>query len=153
MAQRRSRRPALRRSRAAQVIIDTSALIAILRAEPDAGEMARAIERAQIRRISAANWLEAALVIDASRDPVASRRFDELVQTAELRVEPVTGDQARIARDAYRDFGKGSGHQAGLNFGDCFAYALAKSTGEDLLFKGNDFGHTDITPARDAQPG
>jgi ribonuclease VapC len=135
------------------VIIDTSALIAILRAEPDAGEMARAIERAQIRRISAANWLETAVVIDASRDPVASRRFDELVQTAELRVEPVTGDQARIARDAYRDFGKGSGHKAGLNFGDCFAYALAKSSGEDLLFKGNDFGHTDITPARDAKPG
>lgn len=135
------------------MIIDTSALIAILRAEPDAGEIARAIERAQTRRISAANWLETAVVIDASRDPVASRRFDELVQTAELHVESVTGDQARIARDAYRDFGKGSGHQAGLNFGDCFAYALAKSTGEDLLFKGNDFGHTDITPALDVKPG
>lgn len=134
------------------MIIDTSALIAILRAEPDAGEMARAIERAQIRRISAASWLETAVVIDASRDPVASRRFDELVQTAELQVEPVTGDQARIARDAYRDFGKGSGHKAGLNFGDCFAYALAKSTGEDLLFKGNDFGHTDITSALDVKP-
>jgi ribonuclease VapC len=123
-----------------------------LRAEPDAGEMARAIEHAQIRRISAANWLETAVVIDASRDPVASRRFDELVQTAELHVEPVTGDQARVARDAYRDFGKGSGHKAGLNFGDCFAYALAKSTGEDLLFKGNDFGHTDITSALDVKP-
>lgn len=135
------------------MIIDTSALIAILRAEPGAGEMARAIERAQIRRISAANWLETAVVIDASRDPVASRRFDELVQTAELHVEPVTGDQARIARDAYRDFGKGSGHKASLNFGDCFAYALAKSTGEELLFKGNDFGHTDITSALDDQPG
>lgn len=134
------------------MIIDTSALIAILRAEPDAGEMARAIERAQIRRISAANWLETAVVIDGSRDPVASRRFDELVQTAELQVEPVTGDQARIARDAYRDFGKGSGHKAGLNFGDCFAYALAKSTGEDLLFKGNDFGHTDIASALDVKP-
>ena len=135
------------------MIIDTSALIAILRAEPDAGQMAVAIERAQIRRISAANWLETAVVIDASRDPVASRRFDELVKTAELHVEPVTGDQARIARDAYRDFGKGSGHKAGLNFGDCLAYALAKSTGEDLLFKGNDFGHTDITPALDIKPG
>ena len=135
------------------MIIDTSALIAILRAEPDAGEMARAIERAQIRRISAANWLETAVVIDASRDPVASRRFDELVHTAELHVEPVSGDQARIARDAYRDFGKGSGHKAGLNFGDCFAYALAKSTGEDLLFKGNDFGHTDITSALHVNPG
>lgn len=135
------------------MIIDTSALVAILRAEPDAGEMAIAIERAQIRRLSAANWLETAVVIDASRDPVASRRFDELVQTAELHVEPVTGDQARIARDAYRDFGTGSGHKAALNFGDCFAYALAKSTGEDLLFKGNDFGHTDITSALDIKPG
>lgn len=129
------------------MIVDTSALIAILRAEPDASEMAHAIERARERRISAANWLEAAVVIDASRDPVASRRFDELVRAAELQVEPVTSDQARIARDAYRDFGNGSGHKAGLNFGDCFAYALAKATGEELLFKGNDFSHTDIIPA------
>ena len=129
------------------MIIDTSALIAILRAEDDADEMALAIERAPARRISAASYLETAVVIDASRDPIASRRFDELVDTAELRVEPVTHDQARIARDAYRDFGKGSGHKAGLNFGDCFAYALSKSTGEALLFKGNDFSHTDITPA------
>ncbi len=129
------------------MIIDTSALVAILRAEDDASNMARAIEKAQVRRISAANFLETAVVIDASRDPVASRRFDELVEAAELRIEAVTSDQARIARDAYRDFGKGSGHKAGLNFGDCFAYALAKATGETLLFKGNDFGHTDITPA------
>ena len=134
------------------MIIDTSALIAILRAEPDASEMAYAIERAQDRRISAVNWVETAVVIDASRDPVASRRFDELVQTAELHVEPVTHDQARIARDAYRDFGRGSGHKAGLNFGDCFSYALAKSTGETLLFKGSDFGHTDIAPALPATP-
>ena len=135
------------------MIVDTSALIAILRAEPDASEMAHAIERAQRRRISAANWLETAVVIDTNRDPVVSRRFDELVQAAELHVEPVTHDQARIARDAYRDFGKGSGHKAALNFGDCFAYALAKSTGEALLFKGNDFGHTDITPALPTTPG
>ena len=134
------------------MIVDTSALIAILRAEPDASEMAHAIERAQSRRISAANWLETAVVIDTSQDPVVSRRFDELVQTAELHVEPVTHDQARIARDAYRDFGTGSGHKAALNFGDCFAYALAKSTGETLLFKGNDFGHTDITPALPTTP-
>jgi ribonuclease VapC len=129
------------------VIIDTSALIAILRAEDDAGDMALAIEEAQVRRISAANFVETAVIIDASRDPIASRRFDELVEVAELRVEAVTVGQARIARDAYRDFGKGSGHKARLNFGDCFAYALAKATGEALLFKGDDFGHTDITPA------
>ncbi|HTZ24407.1 MAG TPA: type II toxin-antitoxin system VapC family toxin [Streptosporangiaceae bacterium] len=95
------------------MIIDTSALVAIQRAEPDAGDMAHAIERAQHRRISAVNWMETAVVIDGSRDPVASRRFDELVQIAELQVEPVTHDQARIAHDAYRDFGKASGHKAG----------------------------------------
>lgn len=134
------------------MIIDTSALIAILRAEDEAGDMAHAIERAQVRKISAANYLETAVVIDSSRDPIASRRFDELVDTAELRVEPVTHDQARIARAAYRDFGKGSGHKAGLNFGDCFAYALAKSTGEALLFKGDDFGHTDVEAALPAEP-
>lgn len=135
------------------MIIDTTALIAILRAEEDAGDMAVAIEKAQVRRISAANFLETAAVIDASRDPVASRRFDELVEAAELRVEAVTFEQARIARDAYRDFGKGSGHKAGLNFGDCFAYALAKTTGEALLFKGDDFGHTDVATALPAPAG
>jgi ribonuclease VapC len=128
------------------MIIDTSALIAILRAEDDAIDMAHAIERARDRRISAANYLEAAVVIDGSREPVASRRFDELVVAADLSVEAVTREQAQIAREAYRDFGKGSGHKAGLNFGDCFAYALAKATGEPLLYKGNDFAHTDITP-------
>ena len=130
------------------MIIDTSAIIAILRDEPEAQFCAMAIESAAQRRVSAANFLEAAVVIDGSRDPVASRRFDELVREAHLTVEPVTEAQARIARDAYRDFGKGSGHPAQLNFGDCFAYALAKATGEPLLFKGNDFTHTDITPVR-----
>jgi ribonuclease VapC len=129
------------------MIVDTSALIAILRDEPEASVMAQAIEDAAERRISAANWLEAAAVIDCSRDPVASRRFDELVDVARITVVPVTEAQARIARAAYRDFGKGSGHQAGLNFGDCFAYALAKDTGEPLLFKGRDFVHTDVVPA------
>jgi ribonuclease VapC len=84
-------------------------------------------------------------VIDGSRDPIASRRFDELFKEASISVESVTLDQARIAREAYRDFGKGSGHLAKLNFGDCFAYALAKATGEPLLFEGDDFTHTDIT--------
>ena len=130
------------------MIIDTSAIIAILRDEPEAQFCAMAIESAAQRRISAANFLEAAVVIDGSRDPVASRRVDELVREAQLIVEPVTEAQARIARDAYRDFGKGSGHPAQLNFGDCFAYALTKTTGEPLLFKGDDFTHTDITPVR-----
>jgi ribonuclease VapC len=129
------------------VIVDTSAVIAILRAEHDAADFAEAIEAEGVRRISAANYLEAAIVVDGSRDPVASRRFDEFVETAGLRVEPVTEHQAAVARAAYRDFGKGSGHPAGLNFGDCFAYALAKDTSEPLLFKGGDFTHTDVQPA------
>ena len=129
------------------MIVDTSSLVAILRDEPDAAAHAGAIEAARVRRVSAANYLEAAIVIDGSRDPVASRRFDELCREAQITIEPVTEAQARIARDAYRDFGRGSGHPASLNFGDCFAYALAKATGEPLLFKGDDFGQTDITPA------
>jgi ribonuclease VapC len=126
------------------MIIDSSALLAILRNEPEAERCARAIEKAAKRRISAANFLETAIIIDASRDPVASRRFDDLLHAAAVAIEPVTQAQAEVARAAYRDFGKGSGHPAQLNFGDCFAYALAKSTREPLLFKGNDFGHTDI---------
>jgi ribonuclease VapC len=129
------------------VIVDTSALIAILRNEPEAAACARAIEGAGARRISAASYVEAAAVIDGSRDPIASRRFDDLIREAELVIEPVTPAQARIARDAYRDFGRGSGHPARLNFGDCFAYALAKDLGEPLLFKGDDFVHTDIVCA------
>jgi len=129
------------------MIIDSSALIAILRDEPEAMTCARAIEAASHRRISAANFVESAIVIDGSRDPVASRRFDDLVKEAQLVIEPVTEAQARIAREAYRDFGRGSGHPARLNFGGCFSYALARATGEPLLFKGDDFAHTDITPA------
>jgi ribonuclease VapC len=129
------------------MIVDTSALIAILRDEPDAASYARAIQSADSRRISAANFLEAAIVIDMSRDPIASRRFDELCKEAQLVIEPITEAQARIAREAYRDFGKTSGHRAKLNFGDCFAYALAKVTDEPLLFKGDDFARTDIRPA------
>jgi ribonuclease VapC len=129
------------------MIIDTSALIAILRDEPEALSCAHAIENSVVRRLSAANFLEAAVIIDASRDPVASRRFDDLIKEAQIIIEPVTEPQARIARDAYRDFGKGGSHPAKLNFGDCFAYALAKFTGEPLLFKGDDFAHTDVKPA------
>jgi len=129
------------------MIVDASAMIAILRDEPEALSYAKVIASASSRRISAVNYVEAAVVIDGSRDPVASRRFDDLVRAAQLVTEPVTEAQVRIAREAYRDFGKGSGHPAGLNLGDCFAYALAKVTGEPILFKGDDFTHTDLTPA------
>ncbi len=126
------------------MIIDTSALIAILRNEPDALRFAEAIEAAGERRISAATYVELGAVIDGARDPVASRRVDELLAAASIDIEPVTEEQARIAREAYRDFGKGSGHAANLNFGDCFAYAAARATGQPLLFKGQDFTRTDI---------
>jgi ribonuclease VapC len=129
------------------MIVDTSALIAILRDEQDAMVHARAIANAAIRRISAATYVETAAVIDASRDPIASRRFDDLLREARFAIEPVTEAQARIAREAYRDFGRGSGHPARLNFGDCFSYALSKAMNEPLLFKGDDFTRTDATPA------
>ena len=86
-------------------------------------------------------------MIDESRDPVARRRFDDLLREAGISVEPVTEEQARLAREAYRDFGRGSGHPAKLNFGDCFAYALAKAMDEPLLFKGEDFSRTDVASA------
>jgi ribonuclease VapC len=129
------------------MIVDTSALIAILRAEPDAATMARALVDADAARLSAANFVEAAAVIDAGRDPIASRRYDDLLREAGIILEPVTEVQARLARQAYRDFGKGSGHPAQLNFGDCFAYALAKDANEPLLYKGTDFAATDIASA------
>jgi ribonuclease VapC len=129
------------------VIIDASALLAILRDEPQAEACAQAIEEAAVRRMSAASMLEAAIVIDATGDPIASRRLDELIVVAGIAIEAVTAEQARIGREAYRDFGRGSGHPARLNYGDCFTYALAKTTGEPLLFKGTDFSHTDLRAA------
>lgn len=129
------------------MVIDTSALVAILRAEPDAAAFARAIADADVCRLSAASYVEAGAVIDGSRDPIASRRLDELLEAARIRIEHVSPDQAVIARAAYRDFGRGSGHPAGLNYGDCFAYALARVTHEPLLFKGDDFARTDLPSA------
>ena len=129
------------------MIVDTSALIAILRIEPDAASYAMTIANATARHISAVSYVECAAVIDGSRDPIASRRFDDLLRVAEVVIESVTEAQARTAREAYRDFGRGSGHPAKLNFGDCFAYALAKTMNEPLLFKGEDFNRTDVKPA------
>ena len=130
------------------MILDTSAVIAILRMEPEAAEFAKIIERAAQSRISVVNYVEAGAEIDGSKDPVASRRFDELIEAAGVEIEAVSEDQARIARQAYRDFGTTSGHPAKLNFGDCFSYALAKSKGEPLLLKGQDFSRTDVKSAR-----
>ncbi|MGH8996948.1 MAG: type II toxin-antitoxin system VapC family toxin [Acidimicrobiales bacterium] len=129
------------------MIIDTSAVVAILRDEPDVHRYTYALAAALKPKISAGNYIELGIVIDLNRDPVLSRRLDDLLSTALVEVEPVTQLHAEIARRAYRDFGKGSGHPAGLNFGDCFAYALSRATGEPLLFKGDDFVHTDVQPA------
>jgi ribonuclease VapC len=128
------------------MIVDSSVIIAILRNEPDAAAMAEALQEASVRRVSAVTYVEAAVVADNDRNPLLSRRFDSLVRDAQMLVEPVTARQAEVARQAYRDFGKGR-HRAGLNLGDCFAYALAKEKAEPLLFKGDDFSHTDVEPA------
>lgn len=127
------------------MIVDTSALLAILFDEPDAQAYARAIAEAGAPRLSAANFVEAAIVVEAQTRDRARGQFDALIRRAGILIEPVTEEQAHIARQAYTDFGKGR-HPAGLNFGDCFSYALAKVTGEPLLFKGDDFAKTDITP-------
>jgi ribonuclease VapC len=126
------------------VILDSSAVVAILRNESDRPELSQAIEDHPVRRISAANYLEACIVTDSNRVPGLNRRLDEFFHEIEVIIEPVTLEQMRIAREAYRDFGKGSGHPAKLNFGDCFAYALAKAKREPLLCKGDDFVHTDV---------
>ena len=129
------------------MIIDTSAVVAILTAEEDASIYAHAIADADVRRLSAASYLECGIVLDNQVDPVVSRSLDELLAEGKFVVEPVTEHQARLARQAYADFGKGSGHPAGLNFGDCLSYALALDTREPLLWKGDDFGHTGIASA------
>ncbi|MGB8210408.1 MAG: type II toxin-antitoxin system VapC family toxin [Mycobacterium sp.] len=129
------------------MIVDTSAIIAILKEEDDATLYAQTIAHADARRLSAASYLECGIVLDSQRDPIISRGLDELIQEAEFLIEPVTERQARLARQAYADFGKGSGHRAGLNFGDCLAYALALDLREPLLWKGDDFGHTGVQSA------
>jgi ribonuclease VapC len=129
------------------VIVDSSALVAIVRQEPEADSYDAAIVASSSARLSAATYLETSIVIDGGGDPVASRGLDRYLEVMRIGIAPLTEHQARIARQAYRDFGRGSGHPARLNFGDCFAYALAVDTGEPLLFKGEDFVHTDVTPA------
>jgi len=129
------------------VIIDVSALLAVLLNEPERSRFEEAIAADLYPRISAASYLEAGIIADSRRDPMRSRYLDTFLASAEIAIEPVTAEQAVIARTAYRDFGKGSGHPAKLNFGDCFSYALAKAYDEELLFKGDDFSHTDIRPA------
>lgn len=129
------------------MIVDTSALIAILKEEPESERLMTAMANADALEMSAATYLESGIVADGNRNQLLSERLDAVIETLAVTIAPVTEAQARRARAAYRRFGKGSGHAAGLNFGDCFSYALAKASGEALLFKGNDFSKTDIVSA------
>ena len=129
------------------MIIDSSAIMAIVRNEPERQAFITAIADASRRLLAAPNLLEAAIVVERLGDPTLVREFDTVLADLQVESVPFTAAHAQIARDAYRDFGKGSGHPAQLNFGDCFAYALAKDADEPLLYKGNDFVHTDIRSA------
>lgn len=129
------------------MIVDTSAIVAILNGEPEEPRCTDALIDAPIRRVSVANLLEAYMRIDRSELPRSRHLVDELLGRFGLIVEPDTHAQIVLAREAFYRYGKGSGHGAGLNYGDCFAYALAKQTGEPLLFVGIDFGRTDIEVA------
>jgi len=126
------------------VIVDTSVLVALLTREPEAPAFGRLIATAPVVRLSAASYVELAAVIDGHRDPVLSGALDSTIRASSIEVVPFTPAQARIARIAYQQFGRGSGHPARLNMGDCFSYALARDLGEPLLFKGAYFALTDI---------
>jgi len=115
--------------------------------EEDGDALSRVLDEQRVVRMSAASYVETAIVIDAHREAALSASLNDMILDAEIVIEPVTLEQARIAREAYRDFGKGSGHKANLNFGDCFSYALAREKREPILFKGDDFGHTDLRSA------
>jgi len=128
------------------VIVDTSALLAILLGEQDAERYERAVAAAWPRRMSTVALLEAAMVVESRGGIAAGEELDEFVARAEIELVAVTPEQTVAARRAWRRFGKGN-HPAALNFGDCFAYAVASTTGEPLLFKGDDFARTDIEAA------
>jgi ribonuclease VapC len=129
------------------MIIDSSAIVAMVHREAEADLFIRTIGESSAPGMSTATFLETAIVVDSRRDPVSSRTLDQICKDAKIRFVPVDEAQMHIARQAYRDFGKGSGHPARLNFGDCFAYALAKAIDEPLLYKGSDFSHTDVRSA------
>ena len=133
------------------MILDTSALVAVLYGEPEQARFATLMYEADSCRVSVANFVELCMVVENQLGLDAGRQLDILFRRAGIIIEPVTVEHGHLARQAFLDYGKGR-HKAGLNFGDCFAYALAKATGEPLLFKGNDFGLTDIEPASTLNP-
>ena len=128
------------------MVVDTSALIAILFGEPEALCFTRSIADTSRRLINAFNALETGIVVEALKGEAGGREFDLLIHRAQIEIVAMNADQTELARTAWRKYGKGN-HPAGLNIGDCCAYALAKYSGEPLLFKGNDFSQTDIQAA------
>jgi ribonuclease VapC len=128
------------------MILDTSALLAILLREPEAERFAASIENAEVVRLSAASYVEAAIYVDRNADEIRRAMLDTFLAEFSIRIEAVTAEQALLARQAFVLFGKGR-HKAGLNFGDCFTYALARAWREPVLFKGGDFGYTDLEAA------
>ncbi len=128
------------------MIVDTSALLCVLLDEPQAASVLEALVDARAPRLSAANWLELSMIVEDHGGRLASLRLDEFIRTAGIEITPVSVEQAAAARTAWRHFGRHRG-PARLDFGDCFAYALAKTTGEKLLFTGEDFARTDVDPA------
>jgi ribonuclease VapC len=129
------------------VVLDSSVFVAIFRGEDDGAELTACALRYKQRLVSAATWLEAAIVCEGSKSRGGTDRFERIVGALGVEVVPLTPEQARIALEAFKQFGKGRGAKASLNYGDCFVYALAKERGAPLLFKGNDFIHTDLQPA------
>jgi ribonuclease VapC len=128
------------------MVIDSSALLAILLKEPEKDRFVEAIALAPTRQVSAGTWFETGILAQSRQGDVGTEDIDRFIEGTRIRIVPFDLEQAQIAREAYRQFGKGN-HRAGLNFGDCFAYALAKANDETLLFKGADFARTDIERA------
>ncbi len=126
------------------MVIDSSALVAMLANEPEAGVMAEAMATDPKRLVSSVSVLETGIVIESRYGAAGGRELDLLLHRCRMDIVPLTAEQVELAREAYRRFGKGS-HPAGLNLGDCATYALSRSTGEPLLFKGNDFSQTDLS--------
>ena len=128
------------------MVIDTSAILAILQDEPERRALNVAIESADTRTMSAATFVETSMIVESRYGTAGTKGLDLFLAKAEVTLAPVDVEQAHLARDAFRKYGKGR-HRAGLNLGDCFSYALARSLNEPLLFKGDDFGGTDVFTA------
>ncbi len=133
------------------MVVDTSALLAILQNQPERRIFNEAIEAAEARSFSTASYVETSIVLESRYGAEGVRDLDHLIARAQITLEPVNAEQAHLARDAFRKYGKGR-HPAGLNFGDCFSYALSRSLDRPLLFKGNDFPRTDVECHKASRP-